>query len=647
METRYTTCPRDCPDSCGIAVTVADGKILKHTGQPDHPITRGALCYKGTNYLKRFYSPNRILHPMLKRNGKWLDIGWDEALGIAAEKLNHYKDTLGVTSVLFVQYGGILAFVNQMAGKMFFNAFGGATFASGGLSHDGGAAGQKLDFGTVSSHSPEDMLNSKNLVIWGRNPVVTNLHMVRFIKEAKKGGCKVYLIDPIRTETARHADKHYQVRAGSDGLLAIGIARALMESSRVDTAFVDERSEGFDGYKEIVNGYSVEYIEKETGISVEDMRELASIYYEGKPTSTHLGIGPQYWCNGASHFRLIDALVGISGNLGITGGGSNYMPDRRAHIDTSIVTDVKPAESRSILLPQIGKGIIEAKDPPIKMAWVITANPVSTAPNSNLTARAFESLDFVIVSDNFMTSTAELADLFLPVTTYLENTDITTSYWHNLIGFVNPVVPPQGEAKSDMEIFTTLAKNMGLDRMADISADDWVRRLAGKLTDADADFLADGGGSARKSPLLDDIPFADGRFKTDSGRFHFIGSYKYVEKSGDGSFPFRLIAPKTVKLINLQALERDVPDYPDVRLQEHRGSELNIAEGELVNVISSVGSIKGRVSFTDDVLPENVKITPAVWRDNTKGINVLREDLVTDKGNCAAFHETMVRIEKC
>jgi len=645
MEVKYTTCPRDCPDSCGIMATVDNGKIVKHTGQPDHPITQGALCYKGANYLKRFYSPNRILNPMLKTNGKWNEIGWDEAFNIAAEKLNHYKDTLGVKSILFVQYGGILAFVNQLAGKMFFNAFGGATFVQGGLSHDGGAAGQNLDFGTVSSHIPQDMLNSKNLIIWGRNPVVTNLHMVQFIRNARKNGCKTYLIDPIRTETAKHVDKHFAVRAGSDGLLAIGIAKVLIESSQVDDQFTKDRSSGFGEYKNILNSFTLEYIENETGISIEDIRELADIYYEGKPTSTHLGIGPQYWRNGASNFRLIDALVGISGNLGIKGGGANYMPDRRSHIDTSMVAGVKPEESRTILLPQIGRGITEAKEPPIKMAWIITANPVGTAPNSNLTAKALEALDFVIVSDNFMTATAELADLFLPVTTYLENTDITTSYWHNLIGFVNPVVPPQGDSKSDVEIFTTLAKRMGLEKMADLSAADWVEKLAKKLTAAEPGFLAKEG-TAKKSPLQAEIPFVDGKFLTKSGKFNFIQEYNYIEKTKDKEFPFNLLAPKTVKLINLQALEKDVPDYPNMEMRKERADAIGIEENELVRVVSKVGDIKALVSYTEDLLSENVKITPAIWKDNIKGINTLREDFITDKGNCAAFHETMVRVEK-
>lgn len=645
METKYTTCPRDCPDSCGIAVTVEDGKIMKHTGRADHPITRGFLCYKGANYLKRFYDPNRISYPMFKENGRWNRITWDKAFDIVAEKLNYFKERFGATSILFVQYGGILAFVNQLAGKLFFNAFGGATFVEGGLSHDAGAAGQKLDFGTVSCHVPEDMLGSRNIVIWGRNPVVTNIHMIPFVKEAKEKGCGVYLIDPIVTETAKYADKHFQIRAGADGLLAIGIAKLLIGHSQADNVFLKERSVGFEGYKKLIDCYTLEFIEKETGISIRDMQTLSQIYFEGRPTSTHLGIGPQYWQNGAAHFRLIDALVGLSGNLGIKGGGANYMPDRRAHIDSSIVTGVKPTESRTIFLPQIGRGILESKTPPIKMAWIMTANPVSTAPNSNLTVKAIKSLDFVIVADNFMTSTAELADIFLPVTTYLENTDITTSYWHNYIGLVNPVVPPQGESRSDMEIFTTLAKRMGLEKMPYLSASEWVKRLSKKLLDKDPSFL-ERGGTAKKSPLQKEIPFADGKFMTESGRFHFIQEYQYVPKERDVDYPFNLIAPKTGRLMNSQILEEDVPDYPDIEIRMEKGLELNLREGELVRVSSRVGEIKARVVLTDRLLPENVKIIPAIWKDDLKGINVLREDKVTDKGHCAAFHETMVRVER-
>ncbi len=302
-----TTCTRDCPDSCGIVATVEDGRIVRHVGDPEHGVTRGFLCRRGHRYLRRFYSPDRILHPLRRTPGGWRRVTWDDALDLAAEKLAHYRDTLGPLSVVAVSYSGLKGLVSRTLWRLFWAHFGGATFTEGGLSVEAAFAAQQQDFGAPCTHSPEDLANSAAVVIWGKNIVVTRPHAWPFLTAARKMGAVVHVVDPVRCSTARRADRHYQLRPGSDALLAMGVGRLLIERDAVDREFVDRYCRGFDGYRRLVGSYELEDVAEATDLTRDQIEELAELYATTKPLATMAGLGPCYWRRGGSTVRLIDA----------------------------------------------------------------------------------------------------------------------------------------------------------------------------------------------------------------------------------------------------------------------------------------------------------------------------------------------------
>ncbi len=248
VEKIRTTCSRGCLETCGVVVHVEDGRAVKHVGDPDHEITKGFLCYKGNNFLDVVYSPRRILHPMKKVNGDWKRISWDEALDIACEKTAYFRDTFGSLSILFLKYFGSASFIKGIVSNLFFALLGGATTKGGGSSIEAGVAGQMMDFGTFGGHDPSDMLNSNSIVIWGKNPAVTHIHLIPFILKAKKKGVKVYVIDPVKTKTASYADRFFQIRPGTDGLLAIGVAKKIKDLGRMDQELIRSQSRNFESY---------------------------------------------------------------------------------------------------------------------------------------------------------------------------------------------------------------------------------------------------------------------------------------------------------------------------------------------------------------------------------------------------------------
>jgi anaerobic selenocysteine-containing dehydrogenase len=325
------------------------------------------------------------------------------------------------------------------------------------------------------------------------------------------------VIDPVRCLTAEKADRYYQIRPGSDGMLAIGIARLLLESGRYDAAFVDSHSRGFDAYRELVFSHSMPDIVAATDLTAERIADLARLYGDTKPLATIMGLGTAYWRNSGTTVRLIDALAAISGNIGIPGGGASTNMTGARGLDPVPGRDGPSVDSRSILLPRLGEAILTAKDPPLKMGWIAGANPACTAPDTKRVKDGLGSLDFLVVVEQFMTATAELAALVLPCTTYLEMDDLVDAYGHNWLGLTRQVVPPQGETKSDGEISQLLAGRLGFGEALGGEMWEWAARVVRPLENAGLtfDMLRE---RPRRNPLAVGVPFRD-------SRLHAIGQF--------------------------------------------------------------------------------------------------------------------------
>jgi anaerobic selenocysteine-containing dehydrogenase len=637
-ERLHSTCDRGCPDACGLLATVEEGRVTKLAGDPDHPVTRGYLCSQGNRYLERQNAKDRLTSPLLRTGGKWRTASWEAALDVVAEQLLAVRARYGPASVLVVDYGlpGVVA---PLLLRRFWTDYGGATFTSGGLSMEACIAAQRLDFGADGTHDPDDLLNAHGVVSWGSNAFVTHPHWAKVIDSARKKGARLVAIDPVRSATAKRADAYYQLRPGSDGMLALGLARLLFERGTVDCPFIQEHAEGFDGYRDLVFSHSLEEVADQTGLTLGRLEELADLYAGAGPVATIIGHGPSYWENGGSQVRLIDALVAVSGNLGVPGGGA--ITDVAAHPDFRLPHDADgQARFREVLLPRLGVEIRTADEPPLKAAWVAGANPAASVPDTNSVREALRSLEFVVVVEQFMTATAHLADVVLPCATFLEHDDLVTAYGHHFVSLMRTLVPPSGEAKPDVEILQAMAGRLGFGQDLAGAPDEWMNQLLGSLADRGMtlEALRD---APRPDPAAVAVPFADYAFPTASGRLRFVQEFRPIARPTSDLW---LLAPKTRRHMNSQVLPDDLPDEAQLRLHPQTAVGLDVAEGEQVTVSSAVGQVRARLSIDRHVHPHVALITSPLWQGDPSGVNQLREAKLVDLGECVAFNETKVTV---
>ncbi len=637
-----TICNRDCPDSCAVLATVEDGRIVEHVGDPDHGITRGFLCQRGNRYLERQYSPDRVLHPMQRTAAGWRRVSWDDALDLAAGRLVGIREESGPTAVAHISYSGIKGLVARTMGRLFWAHFGGGTFTEGGLSVEAIKAAQELDMGGDGTHAPEDLVNSAAVVVWGKNIAVTRPHGMRFVADARRGGAPLWVIDPVRCATARRADRHLQLRPGTDGWLALAVGRLLIEADAVDLAFVTRRASGWEAYRAAALATDVDEVARICDLPRADIEALSELYATTRPLATLAGLGASYWRHAGTTMRLIDALGAMTGNVGVPGGGVQTDTSAYQGMDFSAMTGAPKGETRRVLLPRLGDAILAAADPPIRAAWIAGANPAATAPDTARVQEGLASLEFLVVVDHFLTASCEHAHLFLPCTTYLEMEDLVTAYGHHWLGMTQAVVPPEGEARPDTAIYQALASRFGFGEALAGTPREWSRTILGELTDhgITPETLVE---RPRPNPLAPAVPWPTGEFGTGSGRFEFVSGFELPLPGGDGP-ELRLMATKTVKMVNAQINDRELVDEPTVRLHPDTLAGRGLEPGRRAWLVSDTGRVRVRLAVDPHARRDLVLFNPAAWRGDLQGVNQLRASALTDIGQGAAMHETRVRL---
>lgn len=635
-----TTCTRDCPDACSMFAHVRNGRLVELRGNPDHPITRGFLCSRARDFVRRVYSPNRVTTPLRRVNGSWKAIPWSEALDLMAEKLAGYRDRFGSLSVLHYHDNGSTAGLKLLT-KRFFNLMGGATTVSGSLCGGAGIAGQTLDFGYRTAHEPVDIPNSRLILIWGRNPMNTNIHLVPFLREARARGATLVLIDPIRTRTADLCHLHYQPLPGSDGYLAAAMGKVLLEERLADRDFVDRHTEGFEGYRATLEGLSLEWLASQCGIPMPEVQKLARLYGSTKPAAIWTGWGLQRREFGAEIYRLVDALGALTGNIGVPGGGVSHGMEEREYWDWGLVAPEAAEARRSIPRPVIGEGILQAQDPPIKMVVVTCANPANQAPHSLKVRAALQQTEFLVVVDSFLTDTADLAHLFLPATSPFEEEDLVGSFGHHWLGPVNPAIDPVGEARSDLQIFQGLADRLGVKGMEG-TATEWLERLAAPLRPLGITLEMLKAGPVRH-PRAPTVPFTDRRFPTPSGRFRFTSEVP-PNPADERGRRFVLISSHPESSVHAQILPEDQGDPIEVRMNPADAGGLGVSEGDEILLRAGNGRLRARAVLDATLVRGVLHCYQGGWIKYGAGVNQVVPDILTRQGLCAGFYEALVEV---
>ncbi len=636
IDLRRTTCNRDCPDACGIVATVEDGRVTALRGDPAHPVTRGFLCFRTSRFLERQYSAERVTRPLLRKAGELVPVSMDEALDVVAEGLLRIRAESGPAAILHYRSGGSLGLLKAMADR-FFEHFGPCTTKVGDICSGAGEAAQEADFGVSDSNDLFDLLHSKHIVLWGKNPFASNIHLVPVLKEAQAKGCRLWLIDPVHHKGAALADRFIQPRPGADIDLALAVARVLFDAGTGDPRAAAQ-CDGLEAFAELCRQKTLRERARAAGVSEAEIVSLAAAFAAG-PTAILVGWGMQRRRHGGAIVRALDALSAVSGNLWRSGGGcSFYFKRRKAFANQALSTG---AAVRVVREPMLGADILAAKDPPIRAVWVTAGNPVSMLPDSARVAEALERTEFVVVVDSFLTDTARRASVVLPCPTLLEDDDLVGAYGHHWLAEARPVVPPPPGVLQEVELLQALARRVGLEAALAGSLDDWKRRLLAPVADQGAsldDLRAHG---QVRNPLAPSVLFAEGKVATPGGRVQLLHEMpkRYRLPSG---YPLWLFSNSTEKSQASQWAGKGLGEHTFVRV--HPDAAVGRREGEIVTVESRQGAVRARLEF-DSMQRRDVAIMPKGGHyDLGQSANALIEAVPTDLGLGAAYLDCGVRI---
>ena len=663
-----------------MRVEVADGRLRAIESHPDNRATPEGVCLKGLSYIERVYAKDRILHPLQKTpNGQFERISWDSALDRIASELISARDRYGPRSVFFYSGSGTKGLLNEVSTD-FWRLFGGCTTAYGDLCWPAGLEATRLTLGDNKHNAPWDLVNASLIIFWGKNPAETNIHQMRFVEEAIDNGARVVVIDPRRTQSAEGAELLVQIRPGTDGALALGIAHLLIARKATDDTFIRDHVHGFQEFAAMVRDWPPDRVAEITDVPVSGIERLADMIGSIAPLSICAGFGMQRYTNSAQTMRTLIALLALTGNIGKPGAGWIY-----ANLQSDIFSSVReplalyPPEVDddpiriSVSTARIGPEMLEQRDPDLRMAWVERGNPVTQNPETSRVFEAFRALDFRVVVDQFMTDTAREADIVLPAKTMFEQTDVINAYWHPYIQIKAKLIEPPGEVRPETEVYWHLARRLGL------SPDEIERRIpapSGEATEAWLEkrlepFPELSLERLRRGPILapgtEEIAWSDLIFSTPSGKIELLSEEATVRWGVDAlptygpnierpatdgfhQYPLQLLTPNTKNRIhsqfgNLPSI-RDLDPDAFAEISPADAAARGIVDGDRVRVFNDRGKVEINVRLDHSLRPGCVVIHNGRWLSEGGGINLLSAARETDMGHGAAFHDNAVEVER-
>lgn len=639
MERRHTVCNRDCPDTCGLVATVEDGRITALRGDPEHPVTRGFLCYRTALFLERQYAPERLTTPLLRRGDGFVPIGWDEALGLAAEKLTRIRAESGPAAIFHYRSGGNLGVVGLVLDRLF-EAFGPVTVKRGDICSGAGDAAQTMDFGEEDSNDLFDLLNARSIVLWGKNAYTSAPHTAAVLRDARAKGAELVLVDPVHHKTAGLCARTIQPRPAGDFDLAMAVARILLDEGWTDPE-APSYCDHWDALSALARSRSVAEWAARADVPVKDALYLAERLGRARPCAILVGWGMARRINGGAIVRALDALGTITGNVGVEGGGVSYYFKRRRAFDPSAIL-AGPDAPRTLSEPLFGQQILDAKDPPVRAVWVTAGNPVVMLPESRTSARALESRDFVVVVDSFMTDTARCAHLVLPTTTLLEADDVQGAYGHHWLGVARPVVAPPEGVRSDLEVAQGLAEKLGLAHVTEGDARTWKQRILSPKLAAHGIDVARLEEGAVRNPLVPKVLFADRRFPTPTGRVNLIHEAP-PDQARDPAFPLLLLSLSTDASQSSQ-WARDLQGPLPATV--HPDAAGGLPDGATCRLESVLGSIQVRLRHDAKQRRDVVIVPKGGHLSRGQCVNEILRAQITDLGEGGALYDEPVRLTR-
>ena len=663
MKEYKSVCPYDCPDACGLIVSVDNNKVISVRGDRAHAFTRGTLCPKMAHYEKVIHSPLRLKSPM-KRVGKkgigedqYTRISWDEALDAIVNNFKETIDTYGSESILRYSYAGTMGVIQSPAADYFFRRIG-ATDQDRGICSPAKQAGFRSVYGETLGIKPQEAQHSDCIVLWGINATATDVHILHDVNIAKKNGARVWIIDTHKTYTFSQAHEHIYVKPGSDGALALGMLHIIHRDGLADTDFIKEHVQGYDELvKEVLLNFTPEKASDICGVSVDRMTEFAHAYATSKAPFIRLGSGLSRYGNGAMTCRAINALPAVVGAWQYPGGGLLSSASGSKFIGKDVMQQAHVHAPAKRLMPMIklGEMLTNPERVGVHSLYVFSSNPAITAPNQNVVRKGLMRNDlFTIVHERFFTDTCKYADIILPATTSVEHDDIYNSYGHYTIGTGYKLIEPIGESRSNWQVIAELAKRMGLeDDFFDLSEKDLIEqivRTSSRISKRDQELILNG------EPVEMTVPESYKMdFKTPSGKIELYNPQdvepliRYMPPYGDNA-PFWLINGNDIRILDSSFCELDFndPELMKLRIHPEDAKMYNINDGAEVEIYNDRGSVKIK-AYYDDEVQRGTLVTLGVWwqsqsSDPHVAINALTAARPTDQGWGSTFYDVQVHI---
>lgn len=699
VETAFGGCPHDCPDTCAMVFDIEDGKVIGVRGNKDHPMTRGVLCVKLKDYEKRHYHPDRLLYPMRRTGPKgskqFERITWDEALDEITDKWKTIIEEYGPQAIIPYSYLGHQGLVHGLnGGDAFFNRMG-ATVCERTFCGEGSCTAWLLTVGPTAGVDPESYVHSKYIVLWACNSMSTNLHHWHIVQDAKKKGAKVVVIDAYASRTAKQAHWHIAPKPGTDGALAMAIINSLIEQDLVDKDYVKSHTAGYDELAARAKDRTPEWAEEITGVSADDIRQLAKELATEQPAAIRMGVALERHHGGGQTIRAVTCIPALTGAWRHVGGGITQFPvwEHPYKFDVICRPDFIPQGTRVINNLQIGRALTGEMDLdiPIKSMMCWNSNPVTQAPESDKIVKGLMDEDLFLVSaEHFISDTAAYADIVLPASMGAELEDIILSWGHLYLTYNAKSVESPGEAIPNNEIFRRLAERMGFDDEQFKWSDseclenyiDWDAPACEEIT---LDYLRNNGFARLNVGTKDDrCPHKEGNFPTPSGKCEFkvegatnfvagpfrqmyegfqpgepldsLPDYVPPRESAQSNpelakkYPLNIVSPKSHGFLNscYANMEHKIKGQGEqfVLINAEDAESRDIKDGDKVHVFNGRGGFEGDAKITDDVNPGLVVATLGYWRQLTNGtVNIISSAEFVNMGHAPTFSDNLVQVE--
>ena len=638
MKQQYrSVCPYDCPDSCGLLMTVEDGKITKVQGDPDHPVTRGFLCRKMQHYEEDIYSPQRIMTPYRRVGGKgkkesFVPITWKEAVEEICRRWKQIIGTYGADTIVPYSYAGTMGVIQRNCGEAFFNLLGGAELGRTVCGIGRGTAFE-LVAGKHTCLPVSEITDRDVILVYSDDPESTHIHAVPFLKQAKKNGAKILMVDVYANSSASLCDDVFLIRPGTDSAFLMAVMNELDRQGLLDKDYIEACTTGFPELRDEFCRWTPEKAAEVCGLTADRIREFALIYGKAERPVILPGYGFSRCTNGGAAAALLQCLPAVTGAWkrggGIAGGiGASSFSSKNAVRRPDLAPEGK---RRHINMNQLGMYLTDPAKP-VRSLYVYHSNPAVMAPAQSLIRKGLEDGElFLVVHDRFFTDTAVLADIVLPAVFSVEQDDVFESYGHYHIQTGRKILDPPGECRSNWDVFRALAEGMGF---ADPCFDKTEEELLEELIDVYG--LWDGLISEEKKeelrsgrPVMITVPDVQ-TIPTKDGRFHLSPRDMGYRPHSDQKYPLRLVMSHSPWAVNSNFSYNErlmkARGGPALRMHAQDAARRDLRDGDMAWAYNDLGRIRVKVCIIDGILPGTV---------NAEG--VFQDDWCYEGGNFSAL----------